>query len=121
MPEFLRLSPPTEALQTFLSALPNQKPIAEIIDTPDALGRVNAADILASHPLPEFPRSTVDGYAVRARNTFGASESLPCYQTLIGEVPMGDAPSFNLIPDTCAIIHTGGMLPVGAEASHQDE
>jgi molybdopterin molybdotransferase len=80
------------------------------------LGRILAEDILAPHPLPEFKRTTVDGYAVRPRDTFGASDSLPAYLTLIGEVPMGDAPAFELQPGQCALIHTGGMLPSGADA-----
>lgn len=116
MPEFLRLSPPTEALQTLLSALPDREQASETIDTFNILGRVTAADVRAPHPLPEFPRSTMDGYALRARDTFGVSESLPGYLTLVGEVPMGDAPSFTLTPGVCAIIHTGGMLPEGADA-----
>jgi molybdopterin molybdotransferase len=58
----------------------------------------------------------VDGYAVRAKDTFGASDSLPAYLTLIGEVPMGDTPSFELDAGQCALIHTGGMLPIGADA-----
>ena len=116
MPEFLRLSPPSEALQTLLQALPERKHIAETIDTSRALGRVLAADVRAPHPLPEFPRSTVDGFAVRARDTFGASESLPGYLTLAGEIPMGAAPDFALTTGTCALIHTGGMLPEGADA-----
>jgi len=116
MPEFLRLSPPTEALQTLLQALPDRKHVAETIDTSRAIGRVLAEDVHAPHPLPEFPRSTVDGYAVRARDTFGASESLPGYLTLAGEVQMGAAPDFALTTGTCALIHTGGMLPEGADA-----
>jgi len=58
----------------------------------------------------------VDGYAVRARDTFGATDSLPGYLTLIGEVPMGDAPEFKIQQGQCALIHTGGMLPEGADA-----
>jgi molybdopterin molybdotransferase len=116
MPEFLRLSPPTEALQTLLRALPDREPAAETIETSKALGRVLAVDVRAPHPLPEFPRSTMDGYAVRARDTFGASESQPGYLTLVGEVPMGDAPSFAITPGRCALIYTGGMLPAGADA-----
>jgi molybdopterin molybdotransferase len=58
----------------------------------------------------------VDGYAVRAGDTHGASDSLPAYLTLIGEVPMGDAPAFEIRPGQCALIHTGGMLPPGADA-----
>jgi molybdopterin molybdotransferase len=58
----------------------------------------------------------VDGYAVRARDTFGASDSLPAYLKLIGEVPMGDSPAFEIGAGQCALIHTGGMLPRGSEA-----
>jgi len=116
MPEFLRLSPPTEALQTLLRALPDREHAAEMIDTSNGLGRATAENVRSPHPLPEFPRSTVDGYVVRARDTFGVSESLPGYLTLVGEVPMGDAPSFVLHPGACGLIHTGGMLPVGADA-----
>ena len=116
MPEFLRLSPPAEALQTLLSALQKQVLNSEIINTTNALGRVTAEEVRAPHPLPEFPRSTVDGYAVRARDTYGMSESLPGYLSLIGEVPMGTTPAFELKPGECALIHTGGMLPAGANA-----
>lgn len=115
MPEFLTLLPPDSAREKLLSEL---TPLgqAAVIETSAALGRVIAEDVLAPHPLPEFPRSTVDGYAVRARDTFGASDSLPGYLKLAGEVPMGAAPSFGIRPGECALIHTGGMLPEGADA-----
>jgi molybdopterin molybdotransferase len=87
------------------------------MDIVNALSRFTAADIFAPHPLPDFPRTTVDGYAVRAKDTFGASDSLPAYLTLIGEVPMGDTPTFELGAGQCALIHTGGMLPNGADAA----
>lgn len=116
MPEFLRLSPPSEALQKLLSALPDQETPAETVNTINALGRINAADVRSRHPLPEFPRSTVDGYAVRARDTFGTSESLPGYLTMLGEVPMGERSSLAVPPGGCTLIHTGGMLPEGADA-----
>ena len=116
MSEFLRLLPPDEALALLLSHLSAPIADSELIDTALSLGRVTAADIVAPHPLPEFPRSTVDGYVVRARDTFGATDSLPAYLNLIGEVPMGEAPSFELEPSQCALIHTGGMLPKGSDA-----
>ena len=116
MPEFLRLSLPTEALQTLLHALPDRNPGVELVDTSNALERILAIDVRALNPLPEFPRSTVDGYAVRSRDTFGISESMPAYLPCIGEVKMGDAPSFTLAPGACALIHTGGMLPEGADS-----
>jgi molybdopterin molybdotransferase len=77
---------------------------------------VTAEDVTAPHPLPDFRRSTVDGFAVRARDTYGASDSLPTYLPLAGEVPMGDAPKSALEPGQCMTIHTGGMLPDGADA-----
>ncbi|MGA7192755.1 MAG: gephyrin-like molybdotransferase Glp [Anaerolineales bacterium] len=116
MPEFLRLLPPDEARALLLSHLSAPITDSESISTASSLGRAAAEDIIAPHPLPEFPRSTMDGYAVRARDTFGATDSLPAYLTLIGEVPMGDAPTFDLQSGQCALIHTGGMLPNGADA-----
>ncbi len=124
MPEFLRLIPPDEARTLLFSHLPGpideapngNKENSEVIDTTLSTGRVTAEDIFAPHALPEFPRSTVDGYAVQADDTFGASNSLPAYLNLAGEVPMGGSPSFDLKGGQCGVIHTGGMLPNGADA-----
>ena len=115
MPEFLHLLPPQEALERLLANL-SPHVLPENLETASAVGRVTAEAIVAPHPLPSFPRSTVDGFAVRAQDTFGASESLPAYFTIIGEVPMGDAPQFPLERGQCALIHTGGMLPENADA-----
>ena len=116
MPEFLTLLPPDDARTLLLSHLSQLKIDSESIAVISSLGRFTASDIFAPHPLPDFPRTTVDGYAVRAKDTFGASDSLPAYLTLIGEVPMGDSPSFEISTGQCALIHTGGMLPKGADA-----
>ncbi|HSG45099.1 MAG TPA: gephyrin-like molybdotransferase Glp [Anaerolineales bacterium] len=116
MPEFLTLLPPDEARDKMLSYLSQPKPDSESIDVVSSLNQILAEDILAPHPLPDFQRTTVDGYAVRADDTHGASDSLPAYLTLIGEVPMGDTPSFEIGEGQCALIHTGGMLPNGADA-----
>ena len=116
MPEFLTLLPPKESLDKLLRDLPDPKLGTESINTASALGRITATDLRAPHALPEFPRSTVDGFAVKARDTYGASDSLPAYLNLIGECPMGAAPELEIAPTTTAIIHTGGMLPKGADA-----
>jgi molybdopterin molybdotransferase len=116
MPEFLTLLPPDEARALLLSHLSKPIPDSELIDVRLSLGRVLAEDVIAPHPLPDFQRTTVDGYAVRANDTHGASDSLPAYLNLIGEVPMGDAPVFEIAAGQCALIHTGGMLPIGADA-----
>ncbi len=115
MPEFLKLIPPDEALRRLLDNTP-ANPQAEEIDTVSALGRVTFAQVMAPYALPSFPRSTVDGYAVRAADTFGAGEALPAYLTLIGEAPMGAATTLTLSTGQCVLIHTGGMLPEGADA-----
>ena len=116
MPEFLRLVPPEEARSRLLEHLSAPLSDFETVEVIHSLGRVAATDILAPHPLPEFPRSSVDGYEVRASDIFGASDSLPAYLTLIGEVPMGDSPSIEIKSGQCALIHTGGMLPAEADA-----
>ncbi|HSL47222.1 MAG TPA: gephyrin-like molybdotransferase Glp [Anaerolineales bacterium] len=116
MPEFLTLLPPDEARALLLAHLSQPIAESELIDVPFALDRILAEDIVAPHSLPEFQRSTVDGYAVRARDTYGASDSLPAYLRLVGEVPMGDAPAFEIGAGQCALIHTGGMLPKGTDS-----
>ena len=116
MPEFLTLLAPIEAREKLFSHLPFIRPAFETIDVASSLGRVAAEDIAAPHSLPDFCRSTVDGFAVRAKDTYGASDSLPVYLILAGEVPMGDAIKLPLEPGQCMTIHTGGMVPDGADA-----
>src|SRR6266540_5083889 len=116
MPEFLTLLPPDESRALLLTHLSGPLTASETIDVFSSLGRVTAEDVYAPHPLPNFQRTTVDGYAVRAKDTFGATDSLPSYLILIGEVPMGETPAFELGAGQCALIHTGGMLPNGADA-----
>ena len=116
MPEFLELLSPAQALSLLNSHLPDFSAEPVWVDTLQALGRVTARPIFSPEPLPAFGRSTVDGYAVRAIDTFGASESLPAYLALVGEVPMGAVPNFTLTTGQCALIYTGGMLPEGSDA-----
>lgn len=82
----------------------------------ECTGRVLAFDLVAREDVPGFPRSTVDGYAVRAQDTFGASESLPAYLVLAGECRMGEAPPRPLGEGECVAVATGGALPAGADA-----
>jgi molybdopterin molybdotransferase len=117
MPEFLRLQTPSEALARLLDSLPPEASLGhEEVPTAEALGRVLAVDIRAPHALPPFPRSSVDGYAVRAADTFGASPSLPAYLPLAGEVLMGTLTTLELNRGQVALVHTGGMIPSGADA-----
>lgn len=116
MPEFLILRTPAAALSDWLNEFPAAVPPDEEIETVQALGRIVSAPIVSKTPIPEFSRSTMDGYAVRSRDTFGASESLPAYFKIIGEVPMGGSPDFSIGVGQAALIHTGGMVPAGADA-----
>ncbi len=82
----------------------------------EALGRTLFQDVLSPENVPSFTRSMVDGYAVKAANTFGAGESLPAMLTYRGEVHMGQAPIFALNDMECAYVPTGGEIPDGADA-----
>lgn len=88
----------------------------EELHTRDAFSRVLAKDLISGENLPGFRRSCMDGYAVNAASTFGASESGPAWLNLKGAIAMGDIPDFELAPGEAAPISTGGMLPAGADA-----
>ena len=116
MGEFLNLKSSSEALEIFLNSVGNSTIEHEEISTSQGLGRVNAENIYAPQDLPLYPKSTVDGYVVRSRDTFGASDSLPAYLTFRGEIRMGENVEFDLISGDTYLIHTGGMLPRQADA-----
>lgn len=82
----------------------------------EAYGRVLGEDVFSPEGLPAFSRSTVDGFAVNAADTFGATEGLPSYLAVTGEVQMGREAAFSLKKGAAANIPTGGMLPSGADA-----
>ncbi|MBN1318264.1 MAG: molybdopterin molybdotransferase MoeA [Anaerolineales bacterium] len=117
---FFNVQPPEKALSSILKKL-DQKCKIETIKTTDALDRVTAKEILSPHPLPTFRRGTMDGYAVRAVDTYGASSSLPAYLRLVGEVPMGKKAEIEISAGEAVIIHTGGHLPENADAVVQIE
>ena len=116
MTEFFNVLPPKEALDTLFDHLPAVVPTTTTVDTETALGLVTTAAITAPSDLPAFPRSTMDGYAVRAKDTFGASQTLPSYLTVVGEVQMGCVPDIQLNAGQTTLVHTGGMLPDTADA-----
>ncbi len=115
MPEFLSLVTPEEGLDLLYRQL-EISITSEVMNTELALGKITANDIYSPQDLPDFRRSTVDGYAVKARDTHGASEGLPAYLKLVGEILMGQEPDFSLASSQCGLIHTGGMLPENADA-----
>src|SRR5499427_1936938 len=111
--EFFTTRTVAEALAGFR---PARRTAARAIPLSEALHRVPAAPVTAPHPLPGFARSTVDGYAVRAADTYGVSEGLPGYLEVAGEVRMGAEPDVTVGPGTVASMPTGGVLPPGADA-----
>jgi molybdopterin molybdotransferase len=111
--EFFTVKTVAEALTGFR---PTRRTPVETVSLDDALGRVPAESLSATHALPGFARATVDGFAVRAADTYGASEGLPGYLDLTGEVPMGRAPETEVRPGAAVAIATGAPLPPGADA-----
>lgn len=88
----------------------------EIVSVDQSFARILASDIVASQNMPGFRRATMDGYAVNATATFGASESNPAWLEICGTILMGDIPDFTLKAGQAAKISTGGMLPEGADS-----
>lgn len=88
----------------------------EKVDIKVALHRFLAEEIVTLNSLPGFNRSTMDGYAIRAEDSFGATDSLPSYLKIIGEIKMGVKPEFKINPGEAVKISTGGMLSEGANA-----
>ena len=115
MREFFDVVPPSEALAALLDRL-DVSVEAETAPASQTLGRITAREIVATEDLPSYPRSAMDGYSVRSRDTFGASESLPAYCRVVGEAPMGAQPAVSLAAGQAAAAYTGGMLAEGADA-----
>lgn len=114
--EFFELNPAAAFWEQLKPYLEEHRPAVEKVDLDQALGRILAEDLKSPVALPPFSRSTVDGYAVRAADTAGASAAMPTYLDLIGEVEMGENTELELKTGQTAAIPTGGMLPEAADA-----
>lgn len=113
MSEFFRVKDPHEVFGFFSQFTVLD---AESVPLHLANGRIMASDFYAACDLPPFDRSVVDGYALKAESSFGASEAVPVYLELKENVRMGQAPQIELKPGQTSYIPTGGMLPNGADA-----
>jgi len=100
-------------IKTNFSPLYNE---LQTVGLDEALGRVLSEDIIANEYVPDFCRSTVDGYALRACDTFGCSDSLPALLNYAGEVFMGEEAKFSILPGQCGAVPTGGAVPDGADS-----
>ncbi len=106
-----------ETVEAVLARAPSFSAVdSETVALGEASGRVLAEDVCADVDIPDFDRSTMDGYAVRASSTFGASEATPAYLEICGQIMMGEQPDLMVNPGQAARIATGGMLPQGADS-----
>ncbi|MDY7032026.1 MAG: molybdopterin molybdotransferase MoeA [Thermodesulfobacteriota bacterium] len=113
MPEFFKVVTP----QQFFDSLSRFTRLGmEKIRLENALHRVLALDVISPEDLPPSARSTMDGYAVKASNTFGASDTIPALLNVVGSVTMGALPDFLIKQGQAAEIPTGGFLPEGTDA-----
>ena len=94
------------------------KPITrtETVGIDEAVGRVLAADMVADLSIPSFDRAAMDGYAVKARDTFGSGQLKPKTLELVGELNAGSTPTKKVGAGQCIQISTGAMMPPGADA-----
>ncbi|GLI45538.1 molybdopterin molybdotransferase MoeA [Methanoculleus bourgensis] len=111
---FLEVVPVSEAVEVVRRIAP--PPGCEDAALEDALYRVLARDVSADIDIPGFDRSTVDGYAVTAADTTGASEAIPAMLQCLGRIGMGSTDAGSISPGSCRYVPTGGALPRGANA-----
>jgi molybdopterin molybdotransferase len=115
MNELFTVLPPGEAFAAF-GRVCSRIERTEIVALEAALGRVLAEDVVARETLPSFARATMDGYAVRAADTHGASEQSPAYLRVVDDVPTGVVPAVAVGLRQAVRTHTGAMIPPGADA-----
>ncbi len=115
MSEFFNVVSPDEALSLVLARL-SKSVVSERVNTQKALGRVTAENIVSEEDLPSFARSTMDGFSVRSRDTFGATESTPAYLELVDEVSMGKVGNIDVSVGQAAKVYTGGALARGSDS-----
>jgi molybdopterin molybdotransferase len=113
VPEFFTVVSPDKVFEA-LSAFPRLR--MERVKLDQGLHRVTAREVISPEDLPPRARATMDGYAVQASDTFGASASLPAVLQIVDPVVMGMLPGFPLAAGQAAQIPTGGFLPEGADA-----
>jgi molybdopterin molybdotransferase len=113
MPDFFKVVTPEQVFD-FLSGFSRMP--TESVALEQALGRVLAEDAVCAEDMPPAARSTMDGFAVRAADTFGASDAVPALLAVRGRVLMGETPDFEVAKGCAADIPTGGFLPRGADA-----
>ena len=105
-----------DARRIFYEALPSKSSPSELVPVPEALNRILAEDVKAETSVPSFDKAAMDGYAVVAEDTFGASQTNPSLLRMIGESKIGETPRILLHRGETAAIATGAPVPQGANA-----
>ncbi|HEY7104952.1 MAG TPA: molybdopterin molybdenumtransferase MoeA, partial [Acidimicrobiia bacterium] len=100
--------------RTILDRVDRRAPVEQA--SRDALGRVLAADVMSSGPVPPFANTAMDGYAVRARSTLGATDDAPVRLEVVGDLPAGHAPTVAVGDGEAIRIMTGAPIPADADA-----
>lgn len=106
----------TDEMSELIDAHVQRLSNAESVSPDHASGRILYEDIHATEDVPGFSRSTVDGYAVKAVDTHGATEAMPAFLSLAGSIDMGQEASIILGIDQAVYVPTGAMIPEGADA-----
>jgi molybdopterin molybdotransferase len=114
--ELLKVNTLEDAKEKLLSNTIKKGFKTEKIPIINGLGRILAEDIISPIMVPDFRRSSVDGYAVKGEDTWGADESIPVFLELIEDIQIGTKPQKALKTGECSYVPTGGMLPEGADA-----
>lgn len=114
--QFLKVDTLEEAREKLLKEVNSCFTKMEKIALDAAIGRCLASDVICPFMVPDFRRSTVDGFAVIASDTQGAGESIPVFLDIVEEVSIGKPAKKQIRSGQCAYVPTGGMLPDGADA-----
>jgi len=113
--ELLKVHTMAEARDKLIEKTSNKEFHTERINIIHGFGRVLAEDVFSPIMVPDFRRSTVDGYAVNSADTWGADDSTPVFLEMVEDIEVGTAPKKAIKPGECSYVPTGGMLPIGAD------
>ncbi len=112
--EFFRVVSVNDARDLIKNEFGNYRMGSEEVSLVQAQGRVLSDDVVSDINVPEFDRSTVDGYAIQVEDSHGATESIPSILEVLGEVLMGETPNYEVKTGQAVYVPTGGMMPMGA-------
>src|SRR5690554_493563 len=112
--EFFKVVSVNDARELIQNEFGNYQMGSEEVSLLQAQGRVLSVDVVSDINVPEFDRSTVDGYAIQVEDSHGATESIPSILEVLGEVLMGETPNYEVKTGQAVYVPTGGMMPMGA-------